>query len=133
MAGPFALCHADISATNILVNPDNGSLTGVIDWANAGIEPFGKSLWALEHILSFHNADGWHFFTGITGYQTLFNDFLFAKIGIEVDSPARRTIGHAKALGILLRYGFYYDTRDKQWHTHTEDFGRMELLFSQSA
>ena len=48
---PWVLTHSDLSNTNILVDSDSGHLTGVVDWADARIEPFGIALWGLESML----------------------------------------------------------------------------------
>ncbi len=41
---PGVLTHGDLSEMNFLVNPETGHLTGVIDWAEAEILPFGYAL-----------------------------------------------------------------------------------------
>ncbi|KAK8850934.1 Tudor domain-containing protein 15 [Apiospora arundinis] len=57
---PFVLTHGDISESNILVDPDDGRITGIIDWAEAEVSPFGLALWGLESILGYMNPEGWH-------------------------------------------------------------------------
>ncbi|KAJ5653781.1 hypothetical protein N7490_000784 [Penicillium lividum] len=41
---PMVLNHGDLSETNIFVDHNTGHLTGVIDWAEAKMCPFGFSL-----------------------------------------------------------------------------------------
>jgi len=41
---PWVLIHQDFSGINIFVNPDSGYITGVVNWADATIEPFGMAL-----------------------------------------------------------------------------------------
>jgi hypothetical protein len=36
---------------NLLVDKDDGHLTGVIDWAEAEILPFGCELWGIENVM----------------------------------------------------------------------------------
>lgn len=105
------LTHTDISWTNILVHPTTGSLTGVIDWANASIEPFGKALWALEHVLTLvpTTEHGPIFFDEVLFYRQIFEDFLADSIGVDIQSEEWQTIMWAKTMGVMLRYGYKYD------------------------
>jgi Ser/Thr protein kinase RdoA (MazF antagonist) len=45
---PWVLTHQDLSGMNILVDPDTGHITGVVDWADATLEPFSMVLWGLD-------------------------------------------------------------------------------------
>lgn len=128
---PFALTHTDLSWTNILVRPETGSLCGVIDWANAAIEPFGKGLWALEHLLSFEAGPGagWQFFDGVASYQALFAEELSIRIGVERTSSLWKGFAMAKVMGILLRYGFSYDDETVSRKV-VADWSRMEMLLA---
>ena len=51
--------YSDLSNMNILVDPDSGHLTGVVDLADASIKPFGIALWGLESILGCSGPQGW--------------------------------------------------------------------------
>jgi hypothetical protein len=48
----------DLSNMNILVDPDTGHLTGVVDRADAAIEPFGMAIWGLEDVLGWSGPGG---------------------------------------------------------------------------
>ncbi|KAF1950266.1 hypothetical protein CC80DRAFT_456045 [Byssothecium circinans] len=48
---PVVLTHGDFNEVNILVDPDSGEITGVVDWPDASILPFGFALYALENAL----------------------------------------------------------------------------------
>lgn len=41
---PFVLSHGDLNMMNLLVNPKTGNITGIVDWAEARILPFGFAL-----------------------------------------------------------------------------------------
>ena len=45
---PWVLTRQDLSGTNILVDPDSGHITGVVD---VTIEPFGVAIRGLESVL----------------------------------------------------------------------------------
>ena len=38
-SGMFHLAHGDLSSYNILIDPDTGAVTGLIDWEMAGFRP----------------------------------------------------------------------------------------------
>jgi hypothetical protein len=99
---PFVITHGDLNETNILV--DDGYITGVIDWAESTIYPFGMSLWALENILGYMDKTGWHYHENA---KDLRNEF-----GIHVGSlqeEVKQKILLARMLGLFLRYGFEQD------------------------
>jgi hypothetical protein len=47
---------------NIFVDPNTKHVTGIVDWAEAMILPFGISLWGLENILGYMDSQGWHYY-----------------------------------------------------------------------
>lgn len=110
---PWVLTHADLSAMNIIADQDTGSITGVIDWVDARIEPFGLALWGLNDILGFlgptsTSAQGWTWRTkDLPHYLRLFDD-TFSKEVPNLSSQDREAIEAARMLGILMRHGFDY-------------------------
>lgn len=38
-AAPYTFTHGDLTSVNIMVDPDTGDLTGILDWENAGYYP----------------------------------------------------------------------------------------------
>ena len=38
-SAPFHFAHADLNAANLIVDPESGEITGVIDWEMAGFRP----------------------------------------------------------------------------------------------
>lgn len=48
---PVVLNHGDLIPSNILVNEDTWEITGIVDWAEAEVLPFGMCLYGLEHLL----------------------------------------------------------------------------------
>jgi hypothetical protein len=58
---PLVVTHGDLSQMNMLANPETGEITGIIDWAEAGILPFGFALYVLDNILGYLTPSGWVF------------------------------------------------------------------------
>ncbi|KAG8166549.1 hypothetical protein KVR01_002238 [Diaporthe batatas] len=56
---PMALTHSDLNELNILVDGGSGIITGIVDWNDAGIQPFGLTLYALEKFIGSMGRDGW--------------------------------------------------------------------------
>lgn len=102
---PLALNHGDLSEMNILVDPSTGHITGVIDWAEAKICPFGISLWGLENVLGSMNQQGWHFHPHHLELRNLFWQTFEATVG-RVSDDNKQTIEIARMAGLFLRYGF---------------------------
>ncbi|KAF1347710.1 hypothetical protein BDV97DRAFT_355835 [Delphinella strobiligena] len=48
---PKCLSHGDLLPSNLLVDAETGRLTGVVDWAEAEVLPFGMPLYGIERLL----------------------------------------------------------------------------------
>ncbi|KAK4168297.1 hypothetical protein QBC43DRAFT_228862 [Cladorrhinum sp. PSN259] len=104
---PLVLTHSDLNEMNILVNPHTGELTGVIDWADASIQPFGFTLYALENALGNMSSGGWKWFDNADELRDAFwRDFVD---NTGVSESETRLIKLAAKAGILIRYGTAYD------------------------
>ncbi|KAJ5352142.1 Mus38-like protein [Penicillium brevicompactum] len=77
---PFVISHGDLCEMNMLVNPENGKLTGIVDWAEARILPFGFSLWRFENVLGFMDSEGWHYYDNRRELEDLFWNSFRAEI-----------------------------------------------------
>ncbi|MCJ1377791.1 hypothetical protein MMC17_000887 [Xylographa soralifera] len=116
---PWVLTHQDLSGMNILVDPDTGHITGVVDWADATIEPFGMALWGLESVLGCSGPKGWLYFGSDPSYshfgcnssrsRALFWKTLLREIECTISDECRHAINEVRILGILLRYGFRWE------------------------
>lgn len=69
---PLVLTHSDLNEMNILVDPDSGEITGVVDWPNASILPFGFTLYALESALGSMGSSGWQWFDNVHDLRDAF-------------------------------------------------------------
>lgn len=93
---------------NFLVDPSAGHLTGVIDWAEAQISPFGISLWGLENVLGYMNSQGWHYHTDHRSLRDLFWQIFEENVGGLSDED-RQSIRVARMADLFFRYGFSWD------------------------
>ncbi|PPJ52944.1 hypothetical protein CBER1_11655 [Cercospora berteroae] len=107
MALPIVLAHKDFGDFNMLVDPDTCHLLGVIDWAEAKLEPFGVNLYAVEKLMTkFHLRNG---ASRYPNYDTLYDTFwqtLKAEINADLSDATVCTIRSAILLGFLLEHGF---------------------------
>lgn len=108
--GHWVWTHSDLSDMDILVDPDSGHLTGVIDRAHAGIGPFGIALWGLESVLGSSGPYGWSYFRDeVLSSRKLFREMFLKGIGMSVSVQTCRAIEEARTLGVLLRYDFFWE------------------------
>ncbi|KAK3945302.1 hypothetical protein QBC46DRAFT_360408 [Diplogelasinospora grovesii] len=109
---PLALTHSDLNELNILVDGGSGIITGVIDWTDAGIQPFGLTLYVLEKFIGSMGRDGW-VYLGNAG--ALRDEFwrAFAHYAGQVSHSQMKSIQVARKAGYLLRYGTFYNSGQK--------------------
>lgn len=100
---PLVLSHADLCEMNILVDRRTGHITGVIDWEDARILPFGFSLWGFENVLGHMDSGGWHYYDNREALVGLFWQTFDREIGSTSD---RQVVSVARTVGIFCRYGF---------------------------
>jgi hypothetical protein len=105
---PAVLRHDDLCELNILVNPETRSITGIIDWADASILPFGRALYGVLNVMGWMDMDGWHWHTNHRELEKTFWNTFQDEIG-GMDEGQRERIRIASVLGIFLRYGFTWD------------------------
>ncbi|KAF1950953.1 hypothetical protein CC80DRAFT_539310, partial [Byssothecium circinans] len=58
---PMVLQHDDLLENNFHVDEATGHITGIINWADAKIAPFGVSLASMEVVLGIQTRTNWHF------------------------------------------------------------------------
>jgi hypothetical protein len=103
----MVITHGDLSEMNILADPRTGEITGIIDWAEAGIQPFGFALYALDNLLGYLTPNGW--VTHGTS-QYLHDEFWrsFGELVGGVSKSEMECIQLARLAGLFLRYGIPY-------------------------
>ncbi len=106
MTLPMVLLHRDFSDVNIMVDETSCHLTGVIDWAEADIGPFGLNLYFVRGLMGrMHLKTGWSRFEDYGALRDTFWGVLRAEVG-ELAEETMETIRSAEVMGVLLCYGF---------------------------
>lgn len=104
---PMVLLHRDFGTSNILVEDKSCHLTGVIDWAEADICPFGQNLHSLEAFTgALHLRNGWRRYEDYKDLQVVFWDTFSDEIGGEWCLETKKAIETSRIMGLLLSRGF---------------------------
>ncbi|KJZ69736.1 hypothetical protein HIM_10876 [Hirsutella minnesotensis 3608] len=104
-AFPFVLNHGDLCEMNLLVNPETGNITGIVDWAEARILPFGFSIWGLENVLGYMDSEGWHYYDNHRELENIFWQTFLGEARNASDTDLQ-LIRAARMAGLFCRYGF---------------------------
>ncbi|KAJ5380561.1 uncharacterized protein N7496_002989, partial [Penicillium cataractarum] len=107
---PFVLSHGDLNMMNLLVNPDTGNITGIVDWAESRILPFGFALYGLEDLLGWMDSEGWHYYDHYRELESLFWQ-TFREEAHNFSDASLHLIRAARMAGLFYRYGFNFDTK----------------------
>ncbi|KAH6714414.1 hypothetical protein BKA61DRAFT_632312 [Leptodontidium sp. MPI-SDFR-AT-0119] len=81
-----------------------GHITGIVDWADAKIAPFGVSLAAMEVVLGIQTRTNWHFHPN---HHSLRESFwkTFYRVAGHISKDDRRSIEVARLFGFFREYG----------------------------
>ncbi|KAJ6021107.1 hypothetical protein N7540_006611 [Penicillium herquei] len=109
-AVPFVLSHGDLNVMNILVNPGTGNITGIVDWAESRILPFGFALYGLETILGWMDSKGWHYYDHHRELESLFWQ-TFRKEAQNFSSGDLYSVRAARMAGLFYQYAFVFDEK----------------------
>jgi hypothetical protein len=109
---PLVLSHGDLCEMNLLVEAETGSLTGVIDWAEARILPFGFSLYGVENLLGYMDDEGWHYYDNAQQLRELFWRVFLEGVEGSISEATLQTIWTARMAGLFYRYGFVFDGKE---------------------
>ena len=114
---PAVLTHGDLVPSNILVDDETWHITGLVDWAEAEILPFGTCLYGLEHLLGTlrhisHPSDSsktpvWEYDADAEQLRHLFYDTLTSLV-----PDLKRRKGELRLMrdiGVFLWHGFAWD------------------------
>ncbi|KAI0816688.1 hypothetical protein GGR55DRAFT_686187 [Xylaria sp. FL0064] len=108
---PWVFTHGDFLATNIMVNPYSGKLTGLLDWAEAEWLPFGVGMYGLEELLGEDNQNGrFVYYPEATRLRDLFwNQLILLIPELARDARFAALVKKAQILGVLLWHGIAFD------------------------
>lgn len=101
---PQVLNHADLWDMNIHVNLNTGAITGIVDWRDATVGPFGLSFWGFETLLGTLGSDGWHFHASHLDLREIFWNTLYNTAGIITESQ-KQAVHVGRIVGIFQAYG----------------------------
>lgn len=102
---PMAIQHDDLLENNIHVDEDTGRITGIVDWQDAIIAPFGVSLGYIEIVLGVRSERTWHLHHDHGSLRKQFWDTLYVAIG-EISEADHQSIEVARLFGLFKLYGF---------------------------
>lgn len=106
---PWVLNHGDILAANVMVEPLTGRLTGLVDWAEAEMLPFGTCLYGLEEILGEMTPSGFQYHKDAAELRKIFWVELEKQIPQLGESRVLEAVALARDLGVLLWHGIAFD------------------------
>jgi hypothetical protein len=112
---------------NVLINPKTGNITGIVDWAESRILPFGFPLYGLDNVLGWMDSEGWHYYDGHRELDNLFWK-IFQGEAKNVSNADMHLIRVAKMAGIFCQYGFVLDTKGVVQSVRTERDGGLAYL-----
>lgn len=107
---PWIMSHGDFIPANILVSPETGRVTGLLDWAEAEWLPFGVGMYGLEELLG-EDVDGcFQYYPEAGKLRALFWRELLSDIPELSRSPdTLARVREAQVLGVLLWHGIAFD------------------------
>ena len=113
---PWVMTHGDLVPVNVLVDPRRGSISGLIDWAEAEYLPFGVGLYGLEELLSHASSlpeeeppKRWGYFPDVSALRELFWSELLGRVPELRERNTMETVRLAGQMGVLLWYGIAFD------------------------
>ncbi|KAI1424262.1 hypothetical protein F5Y12DRAFT_785421 [Xylaria sp. FL1777] len=106
---PLVFNHTDLLENNIHVDPATGKITGICDWADAKVGPFGMSLGGLETMLGtpITTGDYWRYHPNHQELRDRFWTAFYIHLGGASDAQKRR-IETARLVGLFLANGFQH-------------------------
>ena len=122
---PIILNHDDLLEMNIHIDKDTGHITGIVDWADAKIAPFGTSLWGLETVLGVQTSSRWLYHPKHEYLRDKFWE-TFNKIVGYLSDDDRQAIEIGRLFGLFRTYGF--DRRPEQDNATPLKEGDQELV-----
>lgn len=89
---------------NIMDNFQVGGITGVIDWAETRILPFGMALWGVQNMLGVMDSKGWHYYGNAVQLEKLFWEEFYGQVGGISDVTGYYSCGKGRASSAVWIY-----------------------------
>jgi Phosphotransferase enzyme family len=102
---PMAFQHDDLLENNIHVDETTGHITGIVDWSDGIIAPFGVSLIGLETLLGVQTMTKWHFHPNHLSLRKHFWRTFFLEVG-SISEKDHHSIEVARLFGLFRTHGF---------------------------
>lgn len=102
---PMVLNHDDLLEMNIHVDENTGCITGIVDWADAMVTPFGTSLGGLEIVLGVQTSSRWLFHPEHNFLRAQFWKTFYDLTG-HISDDDKRAIEVGRLFGLFRTYGF---------------------------
>ncbi|EXJ82211.1 hypothetical protein A1O3_06024 [Capronia epimyces CBS 606.96] len=127
---PMVFLHPDLRINNLIVHEETCRLTGVIDWAEADIYPFGMNLHCLEALTARQRPQvGFVRYHDYDDMQAVFWSTFQQEVG-PLTNETLTTINTCRVTGLLLSVGFTSRLPISPPHQPIcdDDYGRNHLL-----
>jgi hypothetical protein len=128
----MVLLHRDFNTCNIMVAEETSVLTGVIDWAEAEIGPFGLNLYSLFFLTGkVHLSKGCIPFEDYNSLNDTFWTVLLEELG-GLSEQTLASIKNARMLGLLLSHGFTSRLANKDPHvpiSEDNEIGQYQMRY----
>ena len=129
---PMVLLHRNFGMSNVLADENSCHLTGVVDWAEAEICPFGQNLHSPEAFTgALHLRNGWRRFDAYKDLQMHFWGVFSEEIGLKAFLDSKKAIEVSRTVALLLSKGFTKRFANLGPHTPIRDdnIGRYNMLY----
>lgn len=117
---PFVLSHQDLNTMNLLVNPESGNITCIVNWAESRILPFGFTLYGIEKLLSWMDSEGWHYYDHHANSRVSSGKHFRRKLSIS--DTNLYLIPSARMAGLFYRYGFVFGIKGEVQSVRVNQF-----------
>ncbi|ODA81328.1 hypothetical protein RJ55_04293 [Drechmeria coniospora] len=102
---PMVLNDDDLLEMNLHLDERDGHVTGIVDWADAIVSPFGMSLRRLETILGVQTSSCWHFHANHGFLRALVRQTFHRIVG-DVSDEHLQAMQVERQLGIFRTHAF---------------------------
>jgi len=107
---PLVPNHTDLLENNIHVSTATGRMTGICDWKDTAIGPFGMSLGGLETMLGIRTMkEGWRYHANQQELRDLFSESFYYQAMGKVSEKQKELIEVARLVGLFLDNGFKWN------------------------